>query len=510
MQSKFLGFHNYLMDLGKSVPDMKDELKGHITRAGWRVITDTYDAGPNVCTLDVIPPATEGVGNAVGRDVTRFVFYGDKIRVFPAFQTFKQRARVIDISVNTNLYGTQSAFYPHLSVGGVEVIGVCPDGNRYYGAADARDALYAALLAQPAAIQGWVVTLPYNGGEAFMRFTEPTFGAGGALLAGNKTTVRDVVNDSAPGTVTAPPFGYTDLLVDLAGGWVYFLSILSRSIVLASLTNTATSGPVFASYTDHNAALASTPDGCFPVELLAGSIAGNVGNDRVMRPGLTRNSGVTMRFAHTYAFTKSGGHGNGPDNNYYQRSALTPGATATMSSRQPIDVFLAADYQDAFQESFCLVGPSVYRFYTDTCSGTLTTPTLYGTIYGSDATISPFVPGYSFPDVQANLSAVQNFTLVLATRESDARTLAAAIGAADVALTLLDGSNLPPKGAVTLRSEIIEYDTVAGNTLSGLTRGRYGTTAQAYAAGQDVVPGDWVMRIGNMMMPCGPVKPNGS
>lgn len=63
------------------------------------------------------------------------------------------------------------------------------------------------------------------------------------------------------------------------------------------------------------------------------------------------------------------------------------------------------------------------------------------------------------------------------------------INAVDVAVILTANVNsLPPKGAVLIESEVIEYSSRAGNTLSGLTRGAYLSTAAAHADGSVVRP----------------------
>jgi hypothetical protein len=66
-------------------------------------------------------------------------------------------------------------------------------------------------------------------------------------------------------------------------------------------------------------------------------------------------------------------------------------------------------------------------------------------------------------------------------------SLANMVGASDTSLTLNDSSAFPPVGAITIDNEILYYTgKAAGNTLTGLLRGRDGTAAAQHALGATV------------------------
>ncbi len=66
-------------------------------------------------------------------------------------------------------------------------------------------------------------------------------------------------------------------------------------------------------------------------------------------------------------------------------------------------------------------------------------------------------------------------------------TLSAGISAGATTVALVDASSYPPTGLLFLYvggvPEIVSYSGKAGNTLTGLSRGKYGTTAQAISSG---------------------------
>lgn len=64
--------------------------------------------------------------------------------------------------------------------------------------------------------------------------------------------------------------------------------------------------------------------------------------------------------------------------------------------------------------------------------------------------------------------------------------LSSAISASDTSLTVVDASSFPSAGIGRIDSEFFKWDSKSTNTLSGLTRGAYGSTAATHAAAADV------------------------
>jgi hypothetical protein len=64
-------------------------------------------------------------------------------------------------------------------------------------------------------------------------------------------------------------------------------------------------------------------------------------------------------------------------------------------------------------------------------------------------------------------------------------------------------------GFVVIENEIIQYTGISGgNTLTGVTRAKYGTTMQQHWVGDPVYQGLWFTIINGGALLCGPTKPS--
>jgi hypothetical protein len=61
------------------------------------------------------------------------------------------------------------------------------------------------------------------------------------------------------------------------------------------------------------------------------------------------------------------------------------------------------------------------------------------------------------------------------------------IGPFDDEITLNDVTGFPPSGLIRIGSEVIQYTSISGNTLQGLTRGFLGSTPTHHLSSEDVV-----------------------
>ena len=66
------------------------------------------------------------------------------------------------------------------------------------------------------------------------------------------------------------------LSVDYTYGFIYFLAVLERTLLLGTKTNTAVYGGLFASYAENDLAVYSTPAGLIPIELMCGDLSSPV------------------------------------------------------------------------------------------------------------------------------------------------------------------------------------------------------------------------------------------
>ena len=126
----------------------------------------------------------------------------------------------------------------------------------------------------------------------------------------------------------------------------------------------------------------------------------------------------------------------------------------------------------------CLAAPTVIS---------VTPRTIIG-LRPDSPTILPFTGGSAAEnDYNARRAVILKFAPYYA-----ANSLASNISDVSVSAPLSDASNFPNPATlgqtfyIRIEDEIIEYTGITGNTLTGLTRGVYGTTAAAHTSGKQV------------------------
>ena len=78
-------------------------------------------------------------------------------------------------------------------------------------------------------------------------------------------------------------------------------------------------------------------------------------------------------------------------------------------------------------------------------------------------------------------------TSIRATGLTGASTLSGAITDTDTAITLANADKFPAFGSGTIVLERIQWTGKTGNTLTGVTRGAYGSTAVSHSSGTVIV-----------------------
>jgi hypothetical protein len=83
------------------------------------------------------------------------------------------------------------------------------------------------------------------------------------------------------------------------------------------------------------------------------------------------------------------------------------------------------------------------------------------------------------------------------TASTNVTTLSTGIGAADTTLTVISTAGYPDTGALWLYKEAVTYTGKTTNTFTGVTRGAFGTTAEAHSSGRLVQEGLHIVTDGN-------------
>ena len=112
-------------------------------------------------------------------------------------------------------------------------------------------------------------------------------------------------------------------------------------------------------------------------------------------------------------------------------------------------------------------------------SSTITAPGDTGTVL-NDTTKLP--TGYS----NKQIKSVNGYTADVTAYTSTTINQASGIGASDVSVSVSSVASFPASGIVVIGSEAMSYGAIAGNTLTQLTRGVFGTTAASAANGAAV------------------------
>lgn len=478
--SKFLDFPQYIVNLGASIQQWKDELKGHLVRNGWQLIRE----GNDPFFFEVKPPATEAIGNANGYEIVRFDIDATTTKV--TGYVIGTRFVKGKVNVSFGYYNAENK----LTINGVTISNI---GVGYYDNSNIRAVPFAQAANDYKAA---------NPGGAFDGLTFTVNGDhieivqnSGPLVLTDAVASYVSIQESGyiPGTLPlygSEPFSVTH---DLVSGFVYYLSIHSRKVELATKTTAAFFGPIGAAWADNAQAVAATPPGLVPIELITYAINGDLN---------AAGSGV---HTHGWGITANADYGSYGANiaNVYSGTGMKDGLpledVRSFSPWHPRANFRGAglSYARGGDDAryFLPAGVNIVGM------GTVATATVvqgrqeYGT------------PALNYPDVYAFIRDATNESLHLG-RVVSGRVLVTTLAGDN--LTLSDATAFAPAGSVIVENEVIRYTAKAGNVLSGLTRGAYGSANVNHDAGAVAYPAMWFVKINGGAMSAGPVKPGGA
>lgn len=308
---------------------------------------------------------------------------------------------------------------------------------------------------------------------------------------------------------------------------------MGRSLLLATKTNAALYGPLFASYAANAVAVGITPAGLCPIELVAGDLSAAAAKGEV--------AGV-MTHVWGYCYCNKWVYQPAPaDHNYVNAVTGHLPANVVTGVLQPN----GGELQDLVTFYVTTGGNAPYPVVglvdclvtigglrTDSANhhwANLGQPPIAscGVVGGQDISVrssyppsgpngtmsfvylSNFVPGLPLPDVCVYMGAANNEGLKLV-RSTTATTLQTAMdGASDYAsLDVGAGASLPSAGAIVIGSECITYTGKSANTLTGCVRACYATAKAAHAVDEQVYLGAWVVKINGGVLHCGSTKPS--
>lgn len=505
--STYLAKYLDSIPLGYSITQMQNALVGHLTDNGWQLLAQSDGA-----YSDLIPPSTESIGTTKFREVTRIYFPTNTSIVIGGYQACIADAYPQSIRLTAL---TAGAVTPSVTIGGVTVSGAT--GSSSSTANDNLLSLYYALRdSANATITGWDHW--YNGSDTII-CTNKTIASAVTCSATNVTYTAHaapVQSGALSGYAAVDSTFGPSVTIDLTNGFVYYMSIFSRTFTLATKCIAGVFGPIFVSYIDHDYAVNACPtEGwCTPIELTMGDSS-------------STNPTAGVRFTHGWSIPTQ-----------YTHHAITNVSTATKlkvgetyefnpqtghgSPIKPTDC--ATSYTNGYSSlwndlvTFGIIGLEVTIAYALSKMFKVL-PIAYG---GSNPGVQTqnavrWIPPMQLPDIYKWIGSEPAETACLANPQQEVGingqgiTLEQALDASSDYPTLLLSTvtGLDPAGVVIIKKEAFTYTgTSGGNTLTGVARGANGTTKVRHFVDDQVEPGTWFMKLNGAAMCCGPTQPS--
>lgn len=320
--------------------------------------------------------------------------------------------------------------------------------------------------------------------------------------------------DNIPGGVTGAP-GQT-LTCDLINGFIYYFQINSRGFALATKTNANYFGPIHACYGDHAKAIAAMPTtqhprGLTPSELLVGFDGTSANITSTATPAKFMGLSSSQNTAPSYAFDNSSYSGSNPFSGYRTRDQFTDLSnsfgqyTPWYINTLQVPMVASGVFSNAAEPS----SADDFQIHRMVMNGNWqgTTPLASPTVTADAAMV---VPMLDIQDWYRFRGTASNEALALVADTVAATTLAQVMDntTAYTSLNLTDASTLATAGFVIIENEVIQYTGKSGNTLTGVTRAKYGTAMQNHWTGDSTYQGLWFCIINGGALFCGFVKPS--
>lgn len=518
--SSFLGFESFLIPLGASILDTQNTWKTALTSRGWQV---HYEDSANGI-LDVKPPSGETIGDGKVIEVTRLITTGTQVQI-QSYQTCIATGKGQMEMLKQNVAGAVAC---SATINGVTVTGAT--GTAGSTAAQNLRALYEALRdSADGSITDWdYYWVPENGTlvdqSAYIIMQRKTVNATKITVTvnANVTKITALTANNYMGVQSAgqfQPFGFQSghvttaktVTIDLINGFVYYMTIFSRTFLIGTKTNAGYSGPIFATYIDHATAMAGLPNSPWvtPIELLIGKMDESRGVSATVQ---------AVRLTHVWRFGENGVSLSGApsamsaDAGPYTGSHPWYGIAAprVWMDRMTWSQYNSA-YLDADAQSLCATtGNSTTDLFLD---GVPVVPMGLpsGRSYDGSTNYGTYVfQGAQLPDIFRSTTSFTDEVLHLVEMDSIQTTLVGNLDAttAYTTLNLADASGLQTAGFVVINREIFQYTGKSGNQLTGVTRGKYGSKQVKHYNLDTVRQGAWFVKIKEAAMFAGWQKPS--
>lgn len=484
----------------------------------WMPFTSADEGIASVCWFDTIPFASEPIGDGKLRGFSRISIASTEINL----QVFDEAVANVFPQMHSIIEEDAGAVTPSVTIGGITVSASAGTVNAANTSQDNLRFLYNALrLSTDPNFTDWdyeLILLPPGTAEGkseilmkrkvFSRTLVAITTNANVTSASRMTPVLD--GDRA---VVGVGFNIANtafsVTIDRVAGFVYYLSMFTRTFSLATKTAANYYGPVGATYLDNTIARAMTPDSpmCSPMELWMFNMGmGRAAADTRFAVQPTHVWGIGLTSGHNKLWygTNPGGMGHPLGQGYILRtlqdrsSFLNPGWD-NLLLYHITDCYGTALGMNRVTDNSLL---DDYSVVGTAFMGLQTVPTY------TDVFVA--VPAFVFEDLYKRQKVSTNETLVIAFNNSKKTTLTTAIltGDTPTVIEVASTDDFAAAGAAVCNGEAFIYTGKTATTLTGVTRSSFGSSKTDSFVGDKVHPGHWFVTIGDAQMYAGTVKPS--
>lgn len=514
--SSFRAYESFLVDIGTSVAGWKLQFETTLTDNDWQIFDSTED------WTEFIPPATEDIGIPYGNGVLRVYFTATTVRFEPRLRFEENQGSVWQIRSSSTTTSSSSSYNMSLTIDGVtwtQANDVSP-----YTQDTRTESLYNTLVADvasyPTGRDAYNYVLRTDVSPNVIEFTriDPSTDNQLPLSDSSSGLVVTRLETSISPSKTLPfrPYtqGYTNgtytVNIDLASGFIYYLSIFDRSVVLATKTTTAYYGPIAGTWIDNQLARDQTPEGLVPVELYIVDASDRNSTNYKFDIISSHSIGYYSVLIDEYVTPESYPILDSSPT-YYASVLKLPFGKMTPSDLGKLSMILPREQKYFNFDGFAHAG-GVNLYY-----GILLAP-VYPIV-----NVEIFKGYFAYEQsgrgwaAETTTSFLENVYMYTGTATDESLHLArivdvttdATSNASDIATSIAvsDTSLFPTSGTIIVNNEIIQYTSKTATTFSGLSRAQYGTAAGEITTGDTVYATNWFVKINDGAILAGTTKP---
>ncbi len=449
-----------------------------------------------IASMTVLPPATESLGNGKARDAVRFEInsLGTTLQLIPVMHMLQDHPQILQIWDKT-----AGAVACACTLNGITVTGAT--GSAGSTAIQNLRALYDAIRTSTDANftaykWSYQTAAPQNGNETYSVIYGEQITPGPNLsFSVNADTNGFVAGGYAKAGIapanSAPAIAGLYLTIDLTSGFIPFWQVNARGFALGVKTPANYYGPIHACWGDNAKALASLPPNAgvhaTPIELVIGFDAASTSLDAT---GYAGHAWTMGQMKQAYAFgafypAQNNYHGAHPLGGYGLRDRFADGCgTAAVPTTYALRASGVWAGSDSVGDNF-----QIHRMVASSVA--LSAGGSY--LFGGYLT-NLFGPNVDFQDWYKFRGTASNEALVFVADSAQISTIPSALDATTMytALAVEDGTQFQATGGlVIIDDEAFTYTGVSSNTLTGVTRGVYGSAKAAHYAGEVCAQGLW-------------------